>query len=105
MRKTSTHTLSKRITCDHLLISYLTSCQVTSLPWNDDELAMETSLLTEQLAAINHRGVLTINSQPAVNGRSASDPVVGWGEKGGYVYQKVSLLVQYYKYVARDFRW
>ena len=56
---------------------------------------METSLLTEQLAAINHRGVLTINSQPAVNGRSASDPVVGWGEKGGYVYQKVSLLVHY----------
>ena len=63
---------------------------MTTLPWNDDELAMETSLLTEQLAAINRCGVLTINSQPAVNGRSSSDPVVGWGEKGGYVYQKVS---------------
>jgi hypothetical protein len=62
--------------------------KVTSLPWNDDELAMETSLLTEQLAAINRRGVLTINSQPAVNGRSSSDPVVGWGARGGYVYQK-----------------
>ncbi|CAI8035612.1 Methylenetetrahydrofolate reductase [Geodia barretti] len=74
-----------------VLIADITSCQVTSLPWNDDELAMETSLLTQQLAAINCRGVLTINSQPAVNGRSSSDPVVGWGEKGGFVYQKAYL--------------
>ena len=73
----------------HSLIAYLTSCQVTTLPWNDDELAMETSLLSEQLASINRQGVLTINSQPSVNGKSSTDPVVGWGEKGGYVYQKV----------------
>ncbi|CAI8034938.1 Methylenetetrahydrofolate reductase, partial [Geodia barretti] len=79
----------------HVFECYLTGnrnkngVKVTSLPWNDDELAMETSLLTQQLAAINRRGVLTINSQPAVNGRSSSDPVVGWGEKGGFVYQKV----------------
>ena len=50
---------------------------------------METSLLSEQLASINRQGVLTINSQPSVNGKSSTDPVVGWGEKGGYVYQKV----------------
>ncbi|CAI8055832.1 Methylenetetrahydrofolate reductase, partial [Geodia barretti] len=81
----------------HVFECYLTGnrnkngVKVTSLPWNDDELAMETSLLTQQLAAINRRGVLTINSQPAVNGRSSSDPVIGWGEKGGFVYQKAYL--------------
>lgn len=62
---------------------------MTTLPWNDDELAPETSFLTDQLAAINRQGVLTINSQPAVNGKKSTDPVVGWGKKGGYVYQKV----------------
>ena len=60
------------------------------MPWSDDELAMETSLLSKQLAHINSCGVLTINSQPAINGAPSTDPVVGWGSKGGYVYQKVS---------------
>ena len=59
------------------------------MPWNDDELAMETSLLSKQLAYINGCGVLTINSQPAINASPSVDPVVGWGSKGGYVYQKV----------------
>ena len=89
--------ISTKVLCERMknpvhilvLIADITSCQVTSLPWNDDELAMETSLLTQELADVNRRGVLTINSQPAVNGRSSSDPVVGWGEKGGFVYQKV----------------
>lgn len=38
---------------------------------------------------MNRRGVLTINSQPAINGRPSNDPIVGWGDSGGYVYQKV----------------
>ena len=64
---------------------------MTTLPWNDDELALETSFLIGQLAAINRQGVLvlTINSQRAVNWKKSTDPVVGWGKKGGYVYQKV----------------
>lgn len=63
--------------------------QVISMPWSDDELAMEMSLLSKQLAYINGCGVLTINSQPAINGKPSTDPVVGWGSRGGYVYQKV----------------
>lgn len=63
--------------------------QVTCLPWNDEPLAAETHLLKEQLLRVNHQGVLTINSQPPVNGRPSSDPVVGWGPSGGYVFQKV----------------
>ena len=59
------------------------------MPWNDDELASETTLLIQQLGHINRHGVLTINSQPAVNGKPSTDKYVGWGKKGGYVYQKV----------------
>ena len=92
--------------------------QVTSIPWNDDELSPETMLLKDQLADVNKRGVLTINSQvrlilkfyllllsnwfctnlrnqllvqPNVNGAPSEDPVVGWGQPHGYVYQKAYL--------------
>ncbi|XP_071552419.1 methylenetetrahydrofolate reductase (NADPH) [Panulirus ornatus] len=65
--------------------------KVTKVPWNDDELSAETSLLTDKLSEFNKRGVLTINSQPNVNGASSEDPVVGWGMPGGYVYQKAYL--------------
>lgn len=65
--------------------------KVTCLPWNDEPLAAETHLLKEQLLRVNHQGVLTINSQPPVNGRPSSDPVVGWGPSGGYVFQKAYL--------------
>lgn len=68
-----------------------TGKKVTKVPWNDDELSAETTLLTEKLADFNKRGVLTINSQPNVNGASSEDPVVGWGMPGGYVYQKAYL--------------
>ncbi|XP_045601696.1 methylenetetrahydrofolate reductase (NADPH) [Procambarus clarkii] len=77
--------------------AYLTgSCnktgrKITKVPWNDDELSSETSLLRDKLADFNKRGVLTINSQPNVNGASSEDPVVGWGMPGGYVYQKAYL--------------
>ncbi|GAB6019670.1 hypothetical protein CHUAL_001225 [Chamberlinius hualienensis] len=62
--------------------------KVTRIPWNDDELSPETSLLKNELIEVNRRGVLTINSQPRVNGAPSTDPVVGWGLPGGYVYQK-----------------
>ncbi|XP_035881211.1 methylenetetrahydrofolate reductase isoform X1 [Phyllostomus discolor] len=64
---------------------------VTCLPWNDEPLAAETSLMKEELLRVNRRGVLTINSQPRVNGKPSSDPVVGWGPSGGYVFQKAYL--------------
>ena len=70
-------------------VHYPLPLQVTALPWNDDELAAETGKLVERLASLNHRGVLTINSQPAVNGAPSDDSVYGWGPHGGYVYQKV----------------
>ena len=61
-----------------------------SLPWNEDDLAPETRLLLSNLAEINRKGFLTINSQPNVNAAKSSDPVVGWGGADGYIYQKVA---------------
>lgn len=62
------------------------------LPWNDEPLAPETNLLKDELEKVNRRGVLTINSQPNINGKPSTDPIVGWGPPGGYVFQKVQTL-------------
>merc|ERR1712083_445552 len=36
-------------------------------------------------------GVLTINSQPSANCVASNDPILGWGQPGGYVFQKAYL--------------
>ncbi|EDO41827.1 predicted protein, partial [Nematostella vectensis] len=64
---------------------------VTSLPWNDEELALETSFIKEKLIHFNSNGILSINSQPSVNAASSTDPLLGWGGEGGYIYQKAYL--------------
>ncbi|XP_032087921.1 methylenetetrahydrofolate reductase isoform X3 [Thamnophis elegans] len=65
--------------------------KVTCLPWNDDPLASETNLMKDELVKVNRRGILTINSQPNINGKPSTDPIVGWGPEGGYVFQKAYL--------------
>lgn len=48
-------------------------------------------MIQDKLVEYNRKGILTINSQPNVNGKPSSDPVVGWGYPNGYVYQKAYL--------------
>lgn len=62
--------------------------EINGLPWNDRQLNPETDIIREQLTILNTMGFLTINSQPAVNGRPSQDKTYGWGPAGGYVYQK-----------------
>jgi len=62
--------------------------KIPRLPWCDNSLQAETVPLSDFLSRLNLAGYLTINSQPAVNGVASSDPAVGWGGPGGYVYQK-----------------
>lgn len=62
------------------------------MPWIDEELHPETMIISDQLAALNKRGVLTINSQPSINAAPSTDPAVGWGDPNGYIFQKVSLV-------------
>ena len=64
---------------------------LASLPWSDTPITAEVNSLVEHLVALNNAGLLTVNSQSAVDGESSSHPVFGWGPKGGFVYQKAYL--------------
>lgn len=65
--------------------------EIDSLPWSEAPLSNEAEPIKADLVAINKRGLLTINSQPAIDGIKSSDPVHGWGPPNGYVYQKAYL--------------
>lgn len=63
--------------------------EISVLPWSEMEhMHGESEAIRQQLLSLNTRGLLTINSQPCVNGARSDDSSVGWGGKGGYVYQK-----------------
>ncbi|KND87908.1 Methylenetetrahydrofolate reductase 1 [Tolypocladium ophioglossoides CBS 100239] len=65
--------------------------KIDSLPWSESPLTGEADAIRRDLIALNKRGLLTINSQPAVDGVKSSHPVHGWGPSNGYVYQKAYL--------------
>ena len=69
--------------------------KISSLPWSESPVTSEAEVIRDELTSLNQRGLLTITSQPSVNGLKSNHPVHGWGPKGGYVYQKsyVELLV------------
>merc|ERR1719161_3395893 len=57
-------------------------------PWCSESPAKETNFIAKQLIKLNDLGLLTINSQPRVNASLSTDPYVGWGPSGGFIYQK-----------------
>lgn len=61
------------------------------LPWCESPIQLETIPIKLSLLKMNTAGFLTINSQPKVNGAPSTDPAVGWGGAGGFVYQKAYL--------------
>ncbi len=64
---------------------------VSKTIFNEEKLDPETELIKEHLIRVNNSGVITINSQPAVNCAPSTDSRVGWGTPGGYVFQKAYL--------------
>ncbi|OIW32217.1 methylenetetrahydrofolate reduct [Coniochaeta ligniaria NRRL 30616] len=70
-----------------MFVKYLEK-KIEALPWSESPLTSEADSIKEDLIALNKRGFLTINSQPAVNGVKSSHPIHGWGPPNGYVYQK-----------------
>merc|ERR1711904_240381 len=64
---------------------------VKKLPWCSEAPAKETNFIAKQIMKLNDLGLLTINSQPRVNASLSTDPYVGWGPAGGFVYQKRTL--------------
>jgi len=71
-------------------VKYLNG-EITSLPWSDVPLALESGPLKSFLTGLNTKHLFTVNSQPAVNGEQSTHPVHGWGGSGGFVYQKAYL--------------
>jgi len=65
--------------------------KVTKTIFNEDLLDKETELIADDLAKVNCKGVITVNSQPSVNCAPSNDPRVGWGAPGGFVFQKAYL--------------
>jgi methylenetetrahydrofolate reductase (NADPH) len=74
----------------NLFVAYLQN-KVASLPWSESPLTGEADVIRNKLVALNSKGLITINSQPAVDGVKSSHPVHGWGPPNGYVYQKAYL--------------
>jgi methylenetetrahydrofolate reductase (NADPH) len=70
-----------------LFVRYLQG-NLGSLPWSDSPISSEVDAIKDNLIQINSRGLLTINSQPAIDGVKSSHSVHGWGPPNGYVYQK-----------------
>jgi methylenetetrahydrofolate reductase (NADPH) len=75
-----------------LFVSYIQG-KLESLPWSDQPITKEADVIKDNLVALNRRGLLTINSQPAVDSVRSSHPVYGWGPRNGYVFQKAYLEV------------
>jgi methylenetetrahydrofolate reductase (NADPH) len=78
----------------NLFVAYLEN-KVSSLPWSESPLTGEADVIRADLVSLNANGLITINSQPAVDGVKSTHPVHGWGPANGYVYQKayIELLV------------
>ena len=73
-----------------LFIRYLNK-EIEYLPWSEAPVTEEADLIKNDLIELNKRGLITVNSQPAVNGVKSTHPVHGWGPSNGYVYQKAYL--------------
>ncbi|GMM55295.1 methylenetetrahydrofolate reductase (NAD(P)H) [Maudiozyma humilis] len=70
-----------------LVIDYLQG-RLVCLPWSDTPLNHEVDTMLSHLLTLNKNFIITINSQPQINGIRSNDKVHGWGPKDGYVYQK-----------------
>ncbi|SCU97088.1 LAMI_0F08834g1_1 [Lachancea mirantina] len=71
----------------NLIIAYLEG-KLKCLPWSDTPLNHEVDSILQPLIELNKNSIVTVNSQPRVNGASSTDSVVGWGPSNGFVYQK-----------------
>ncbi|GLB34715.1 putative methylenetetrahydrofolate reductase [Lyophyllum shimeji] len=70
-----------------LFLDYLHS-KISSTPFSPTQLSPESRMILTHLERLTKRGWWTIGSQPAVDGVSSSDEILGWGPRSGYVFQK-----------------
>ncbi|KAF8511149.1 methylenetetrahydrofolate reductase-domain-containing protein [Hysterangium stoloniferum] len=67
--------------------SYLHSTSGTT-PFSANPLSQESQLIIPYLEQLTQRGWWTVGSQPAIDAAPSEDEVVGWGPRGGYIFQK-----------------
>lgn len=70
-----------------VFVRYLNG-DINNFPWYEEGLTSEVNMIKEFLVKMNEHGLLTLSSQPQVNGMKSSDPVFGWGPTNGYIYQR-----------------
>ncbi|EGF99120.1 uncharacterized protein MELLADRAFT_45803 [Melampsora larici-populina 98AG31] len=70
-----------------LFVRY-TKREIDSTPWSDTPLLEESDLISDTILKMNMKGYWTISSQPACDGFPSDNQFVGFGPKGGYIYQK-----------------
>ncbi|EGN95593.1 hypothetical protein SERLA73DRAFT_95124 [Serpula lacrymans var. lacrymans S7.3] len=70
-----------------LFVRYLHS-EITTTPFSPSALSPESLRILSHLERLTQRGWWTVGSQPAVDCGNSTDPVFGWGPRGGYVFQK-----------------
>ncbi|KAG9125481.1 hypothetical protein FRC07_007434 [Ceratobasidium sp. 392] len=70
-----------------LFLSYLRA-ETSTTPFSPTPLSTESESIISQLVALTSQALWTVASQPAVDAVLSSDPVVGWGPRGGRVFQK-----------------
>ncbi|OCH93881.1 MTHFR-domain-containing protein [Obba rivulosa] len=77
-------------TVDNLTEIFLRHLQsrIATTPFSPTPLSPESLMIFPHLERLTRRGWWTVGSQPAINGAPSTDEVVGWGPRGGYVYQK-----------------
>ena len=70
-----------------VFLKYLHS-EIPDTPFSDVPLSEESQVILPHLEKLTKRGWWTVGSQPAADGLKSTDPIFGWGPRGGYVYQK-----------------
>ncbi|CCH61792.1 hypothetical protein TBLA_0F02520 [Henningerozyma blattae CBS 6284] len=88
--KKSIELWSKPVSIDDigkLVNNYLTG-KLSCLPWSDIPVNKEIEGILGHLTELNNKNIITINSQPKVNGIKSNNKIFGWGPTDGYIYQK-----------------
>ncbi|RDB21461.1 Methylenetetrahydrofolate reductase 2 [Hypsizygus marmoreus] len=70
-----------------LFLDHLHS-KISTTPFSPTPLSPESLMILTHLERLTKRGWWTVGSQPAVDGVSSADEVLGWGPRAGYVFQK-----------------
>lgn len=70
-----------------MFLDYLHS-KIPAIPFSPTPLSPESLTILTHLERLTRQGWWTIVSQPAVDGVSSGDEILGWGPRAGYVFQK-----------------